>query len=39
MVDRVELAEVNNYCLDFRCASSYIMVGVMFLLVLGSIRD
>jgi hypothetical protein len=39
VVDCVELAKVNSCCFDFRCANSYIMVGVVFLLVLGSIKD
>ncbi len=39
VVDRVEFAEVSSCCFDFRCASSYIMVGIVFLLVLGYIRD
>jgi hypothetical protein len=39
MVDRIELVEVSNCCFDFRCTSSYIMASVVFLLVLGPIRD
>ncbi len=39
VVDHVKFVEVSSCCFDFRCASSYIMVGVVFLLVLGSIRD
>jgi len=38
-VENRKLAKVNSYCFDFHCISSYIMAGVVFLLVLGSIRD
>jgi hypothetical protein len=38
-VENRKLAKVNSCCFDFHCVSSYIMAGVVFLLVLGSIRE
>jgi hypothetical protein len=33
------LQKVSRCCFDFHCDISYIMVGIVLLLVLGSIRD
>jgi hypothetical protein len=39
VIDRVGLTKVSSCCFDFRCASSYIMACVVFLLMLSFIRD